>query len=169
MCSKHSIKLDFVQKYIRDHIKEVDIMDHHLDRYYYEVTVTFDQKYWSLNNSLNSIPQIVADILKPIVKSNFYQKFQIAYVVEYHKNGYPHLHAQIINSQQIDPQDQKNIHQRLCRRYGKSQWYQTGQENKIHFNDKFPDGVLWSEYIKKDIELNEANGQRHYFQYSIGF
>lgn len=169
MCSKHSIKLDFVQKYIQMHIKESDTMDYHLDRHYYEVTVTFDPKYWSLNNSLNSIPEVVADILKPIVKSNLYEKFQIAYSVEYHKNGYPHLHAQIINSLPIYPQDQKNIHQRLCRRYGKSQWYQTGQVDMIHFNDKYPEGILWSAYIQKDVEVNEARGQRHYFQYSIGF
>lgn len=164
-----SLKSKLLQKYIVNHIKEVEEMRHNYFNNYYEVTVTFNQQYWTLSNALHSIPQVLADIIKPIIRVNSLNQFQIAYCVEYHANGYPHLHAQILNPIEIHPEDQRNIHQRLCRRYGKSQWYQSGLEDKIHINDKFPEGIKWSEYIKKDIEQNQANGQRHYFQYQLGF
>lgn len=164
-----SIKPKFLQKYIQKHILEVIEMRYNYFNNYYEVTVTFNPQYWTLTNALYSIPEVVADIIKPIIRANCLNQFQIAYCVEYHDNGYPHLHAQILNSIEIHPEDQRNIHQRLCRRYGKSQWYQTGLEDKIHVNDKFPEGIKWSEYIKKDIIRNQENGQRHYFQYQFGF
>lgn len=163
-----SIKPKFVQKYIQEHIREIETMRHNYFNNYFEVTVTFNPQYWSMSNALISIPEVIADIIKPIVKSNQLNKFQIAYCVEYHENGYPHLHMQILNPSPIWPDDQRNIHQRLCRRYGKSQWYQTGLEDKNHINDKFPEGILWSDYIKKDVNQNEHNGQRHYYQYQIG-
>lgn len=160
---------NFLQKYARDAIKPIPIMDHHIKHYYYEVTVTFTPAYWSKIDSLESIPQVIADILKPIIKTIGLNKTQIAYAVEYHTNGYPHLHAQILTGMSIHPEDQRSIHQRLCRRYGKSQWYQTGEEDYLHINDKYPEGILWSQYIQKDKLQNEENGQQHYFQYQIGF
>ncbi len=165
----YHFKKDFVQKYIQKYIKEIDVINYNTRQFYYEVTVTFNPSYWSLNQAMVSIPQIVADVLKPIVKEKQLDKIILAYVVEYHENGYPHLHAQVITQSSIDPENQRNIHQRLCRRYGKSQWYQTGEEDMVHINNKFPDGIKWSEYIKKDKCKNEENGMKHYFQYQLGF
>lgn len=170
MSLKHSIKNDYLQRYIREHIKETQIV-HDSYAYYYECTVTYDPSYWSLGFALDVTPQVIADVLKPIIRQNPspFTKLKIAYSVEYLGNGYPHIHMQILNDINICPEIQRSINQRLCRRYGRSQWYQTGNEDRIHVNSKYPEGILWSEYIKKDVLFNEQNGQRHYYEYNIGF
>lgn len=167
--NKFQLNDSFLQKYVRDRIKPISTISHSGYQYYYEVTVTYNPQYWTKSYSLEAIPQIIADLLKPIVKWQWGTPgcIQIAYAVEYHENGYPHLHAQIITSGELNPELQRCIHQRLCRRYGRSQWYQTEQEDKIHVNDKFPNGIKWSEYIQKDKVLNSVNGQAHYYQYKL--
>lgn len=163
-----AIEKTYLQKYIQPYIKTIEEMDYTSRRYYYETTVTFNPQYWTLTTALRSINQVIADLLKPIIKNTYKEKIQIAYCVEYHVNGYPHIHAQILTKSEVDPEDQRNIHQRLCRRYGKSQWYQTGEEDMVHINEKFPEGIKWSDYIRKDVLSNQLNGQTHYYQYQLG-
>ena len=167
---RHSVHPDYLQKYIRGHIHQIDQIDYNHPFHYYECTVTYDPKYWTLDQALSVTPQVISDILKPIIRQNpQFQKLFIAYSIEYLENGYPHIHTQIMNTISIIPEIQRQIHQRLTRRYGRSQWYQTGTENMLHTKGKYPEGILWSEYIKKDVIFNEQRGQKHYYQYQIGF
>lgn len=164
----YSIRDSYLQKYIQGRIKETDRKHTDYYNYTYECTVTFNQSYWSLRRAMQAIPEVVADILKPIVRE-LCSSFYITYAIEYHRNGYPHLHAQIFTGViDIEPETQRNLTQRLCRRYGRSQWYQTGIEDKLHVNEQFPEGIYWSEYIKKDRQHNEEKQLKHYFNYQIG-
>lgn len=155
---------NYLQKYVRDYIKENKVRDD-LKRFYYEVTITFNQQYWSLQRAIDCVEQVIADILKPVIRSC--SSFGIRYCVEYHANGYPHIHAQVLVDSELPEDIQRAIHCRLIKRYGRSQWYQTGEEDKIHINEKYPEGIRWSEYIKKDVRGNELNGKRHYFEYTL--
>lgn len=112
---------------------------------------------------MSVVPQVIADVLKPIFRGGS-TNVLIRYSVEYHQNGYPHVHGQVVvEDYSISPDIQKSLHQRLCRRYGKSQWYQTGTEDKFHESS----GMLWSEYIKKDVIKNSSSGLFHYHEYCV--
>lgn len=158
-----ALKKELLQKYVRNWITEgwIDTKG----KYYYEFTVTFNMSYWSLADAMESVPQIIADVLKPVIRST--DTFTIRYSVEYHKNGMPHVHGQVSSGFPLHPDIQRAIHQRLIRRYGRSQWFQTGIEDKVHVNESYPDGIPWSEYIIKDVVLNEKNGLRHYYEYNF--
>lgn len=152
----YHLDTSLIQRYAVPFIKD----KWYSNEYYYEVTVTFNPQYWSLSNAMANIKCVVADILKPVIRDVY--DFSIRYAVEYHENGMPHLHAQVSTSNELSPDIQRGIHQRLIRRYGRSQWYQTGQEDKFHDASQ----MLWSQYIKKDVFKNEENGMRHYFEYT---
>lgn len=132
--------------------------------FYYEFTVTYNPCYWTKHSAMQVVPQVVADVLKPIIRTTDGAVIMIRYSVEYHQNGYPHVHGQVLmNGQGISPDIQRSIHQRLCRRYGKSQWYQTESQDKFHETS----GMLWSEYIQKDVAKNSSSGLRHYYEYCV--
>lgn len=168
----YKVNPNYVQKYIRDNIftkEDARFKDvTNLRRWYYEGTVTFTRYYWSMAMAISSIDQVIADVIKPIVKDFHFNMWHLRYCVEYHKDGYPHVHFQVLASSPICPQTQHNIHARLCRRYGKSHWWQTGEEDKFHENDHF--AGLWSEYLIKDREENnKENNMEHYYEYQFGF
>lgn len=160
------LKPENIQKYIKpwmvennDRIRWKNKLNGEL--FYYEFTVTFNPNFWSMGYAMGCVGQVIADVVKPIIKDDHH--FQIDYSVEYHENKMPHIHGQVISREEIRPDVQWNIHHRLTRRYGRSQWYQTGTEDMFHEKS----GMKWSEYIKKDIEENEKNGMKHYYQYQF--
>lgn len=152
-----ALNKNLIQRYATNWIKEGQA--NLLAEYFYECTITFNPQYWSLNRSLNSVPHVIADVIKPVIRDG--HNFNLKYSIEYHENNMPHIHLQLITEYDICPHTQQAIHMRLVRRYGRTQWYQTGQEDKFHDVPK----MLWSEYLKKDLEKNQLNGLKHYFEY----
>lgn len=164
----YKINSQYVQKYIARHIKECIVPANHR-LFYYEGTVTFKRNYWSWSNAISKIDQVLADVIKPIVRYFDLNKWYFRYCVEYHEDGFPHIHFQVCVRQELCPDIQHQIHARLNRRYGISQWYQTGDKDKLHKNDHF-DLAPWSEYLQKDREKNNLEkGVEHYYSYQIGF
>lgn len=151
----YALDTSLIQRYAVPYIKE----GWRDNIYFYESTVTFNPIYWTKTNAIFNVKSVVADVLKPIIRNVYH--FSIRYCVEYHENGMPHIHIQVSTNNELHPDIQRAIHQRLNRRYGRSQWYHSDKEDKFHETS----GMLWSVYLKKDVELNELNGMRHYFEY----
>lgn len=135
------------------------------DVFFYESTTTFNRRYWSLHRAIDSgIYQIVKDMIKFL---NFTHEglWRIDYVVEYHKDGFPHFHCQVMTKIDIRPEDQMNLQRKLSRKYGRTDWYQTNKKDYLH--EKIIEGkntmVKWSDYIRKDLKNNERNGCKHGF------
>jgi hypothetical protein len=164
----YRVNPNLVQKYIQKYIKE-EVVPANIRLYYYEATITFNRNFWSWCNAVSRIDQILADVIKPMVRDKVFNKWYLRYCVEYHEDGFPHVHLQVCSNSQVQPDIQQQIHARLNRRYGISQWYQTGLEDKLHKNDHFKLGP-WSEYLQKDREKNNLEkGVEHYYSYKIGF
>lgn len=160
------VNTKLLQNYVQDYIHEGDANIG--TPYYYEFTVTYAQAFWSLPTAMRSVPQVIADVLKPAIRTirdDPIRRLQLNYGIEYQENGYPHIHGHLLTMWELTPDIQKNILQRLCRRFGKSQWYQTGQEDKFHEVS----GMFWSQYIKKDAEKNSSLGLQHYYEYCVSF
>ena len=51
----------------------------------------------------------------------------------------------------------------LRKKYGRTTLYYTGTEDKLHEAS----GMLWSQYLLKEVEQNEVNGKEHFFQYQL--
>lgn len=161
------LKPEMIQSYILSRVTEKDSCNPlrwnrlNGERFFYEFTITFNPQYWRLGNAMASVGQAIADVCKPIIRDD--HKFQLDYSIEYHENGMPHIHGQVITEWDIHPEIQRNIHQRLCRRYGRSQWFQTGLEDMFHTTS----GMKWSEYIRKDVLKNQVNGMKHFYSYQF--
>lgn len=154
-----------IQKYVNDRLMDVTktrIVFRELP-YYYEGTITFNPQYWSHAHSLRGVSWSMEDLIKPLIRGGY--SFHLRYCVEYLKTSpyYPHVHFQVQTDYMIDPSIQQQIHGRNCRRYGRSQWFQTGTEDRYHENSK----MLWSEYIKKERVENEKSGLQHYYEYCL--
>lgn len=130
----------------------------------YECTVTFDPKYYPLSLACSRVSHVVGDIVRYMIKEAK-PKCWIDYGVEYHKNHYPHIHFHLHSVGPLDPEHLKTLVARLCKRYGRTQLYQTGHEDYEH--DKDGTLIRWSEYIKKEALTNSENGKKHYFRYMI--
>lgn len=159
---KKMYKVD--KKLIQKFVLMEEIPDGEWTGFYYEFTVTFNPSYWMKESTFYAVPQVIADVIKPIMRDVEYASWRLRYSVEYHQNGYPHIHGQVVSNVTISPDIQRCLHQRLCRRYGKSQWYQTEDRDKYHEAS----GMRWSRYIQKDVEKNEeGEAGRHYFCYKF--
>lgn len=140
--------------------------DNSTNYYVYELTQTFAQSYWTLNRAVDyGIAQILAVIVKYLNYKSDLTYWSLEYVVEYHKSGYPHMHAQLFTREELDPNKQRNLCNQLRNRFGRIDWYQTGREDKIHKKKILPLDVevemRWSEYIRKDLVINNSNGCNH--------
>lgn len=169
----YKLILTMLQNYARDKVTDHSVQGifHHNgwecrqhNPFYYEFTVTYNPSYWTKNASMQVVPQVIADVLKPVIRQGP-GNIIIRYSVEYHENGYPHIHGQVLTDYELLPDIQRSIHQRLCRRYGRSQWYQTENEDKYHETS----GMLWSQYIQKDVVKNSSSGLQHYHEYCVRF
>lgn len=132
--------------------------------YFYESTTTFNRKFWSLHRAIDvGIYQIVKELTKYLIFRHS-ELWRVDYVVEYHKDGFPHFHCQIITKEEIYPEEQQNLERKLSRKFGFTKWYQTNKKDFLHY-DKVIEGkntqIKWSEYIRKDLEKNEKNACKH--------
>lgn len=160
----YTINKDNIQKYARERVTYGYVIRDKQLKYYYEFTITFNQAYWSKSQVWSyGVSNSIEDIVKPLIRCGI--TANINYSIEYHKNGYPHVHGHVITLEEIDPGIQHQIVARACRRYGRTQWYQTGEEDMYHEVSE----MKWSEYIKKDIETNKElnNGLEHYYELKI--
>lgn len=158
------------------------------DLYKYEITITFNPKYYPLGKACDYIKVVIKDIISAscrfIASENrrihregysadkFFNEHYIEYCVEYHnkddKEGklhYPHIHATLHSQVDISATKLYGLEQSLRKKYGRTSIYHTDTEDKLHHNDHFKG--LWSEYLKKDIAINEVNGKRHYFKIKL--
>lgn len=139
-------------------------LDSYFDNYFvYEVTVSFNQSYWSLMKATSSGIYMILDLLVKKLQK-FGGRWRIDYVVEYQKNSYPHLHAQIFTEEDIEPDKQRLLYGTLNSRFGRTQWYQTEKHDFYHVEINKETGEpkgKWSEYIRKDLETNNKSGCIH--------
>jgi len=120
-----------------------------LQHFRYEFTVTYNPKYIESIDYANSLTTYVQDDIERYMHRNTTQyDYAFNYVVEYQKNGYPHLHGTMFSLFRFTPQSLNNLEKSLGRKYGKSAVYSTGHIDKIHTNDHFTG--TWSEYIEKE-------------------
>lgn len=129
----------------------------------YEVTVTFNQHYWTLQATVDyGIRQCIGMLVKKLQQKAGW--FEMDYTVEYQKNGYPHLHAQIFTREELHADQQRSISGSLKTRFGRADWYQTGKEDYVHTEISKETGEMkgkWSNYIRKDLEANNKSGCIH--------
>jgi hypothetical protein len=116
--------------------------------YRHEITITYNPKYiYDIPYAESMTEHVIQDIQRHIIRQST-SEFLYNYVVEYQKNGYPHIHATTFTTHLVSPSALGNFEKLLSRKYGKSAIYATGQKDKIHHNDHF-DGT-WQEYIHKE-------------------
>jgi len=135
------------------------IPDKPLELFVYEHTQTFNS-YYTLTKALNYCATVALDYLTSHAKKDGGDLY-FNYCIEYHENGRPHLHFQVFRQEDLEAQTLRNIDGQMSRKYGKPYTVPTDKEDKYHAKSD----MKWSEYIKKDIIKNEANGQKHYFEY----
>lgn len=150
--------------------------------YRYELTITFNQRFYPLGKACDYVRIIIKEIMnasyrfisaenRKIFKEyrnndRFLTEHYLEYCVEYHKtNAYPHIHATLHSQVDIDAEKLFRLQQTLRKKYGRTDIYYTDTEDRIHENDHFKG--YWSEYLIKDIEENEINGKRHYFKIKL--
>lgn len=131
-----------------------------LDYHRYEYTITFDPRYYTKHSMLWKITSVIEEIAKAY-KSN--DHYYLSYVVEYHKNGSPHIHISVLCAEQILETKHMNLDKKLYRIYGKCMSYYTGLIEYDH------DGRSWGTYLLKDYKENNKNNPNleHYFSYII--
>lgn len=132
----------------------------------YELTVTYDPKYYPLSLALTRVSHVVGDVVRFMIKEAK-PRCWIDYGVEYHRNSYPHIHFHLHSVAPLEPEKTKILVARLCKRYGRTQFYQTGHNDFEHEKDGVK--VLWSDYIKKESLTNAENGKKHYFRYMFDY
>jgi len=146
--------------------------------YRYEITTTFNPRFYPLGKACDYIRIVIREIINSSSRfisaenkklfreygdnNRFLKNHYLEYSVEYHKNGYPHIHAILHTEVDISAEKLFRFQQTLRKKFGKSDIYYTDTEDRIHENDHFVG--KWSEYLKKEVEQNEVNGKRHYFK-----
>lgn len=116
----------------------------------YEFTITFNPKwYCSPHDALDECPNVIKAIATKamhFVAQN--DHVYLNYVIEYQKNGMPHIHGTLMTETRLTNVSMHNWEQFLNRYYGKSQIWYTGCQNKLHKNDHFEGN--WQQYLVKE-------------------
>lgn len=153
------------------HLREItdfafEIASH--DLYRYEFTVTFNPKFiFSIDYAHTMLPEVIHDIFQlgcrvsKKKRSDYTNSFLFNYTVEYHKNGYPHIHGTLLLQDPLQPVTCQNWQSKFYRKYGKTDVWATGQTDKIHKNDHF-EGP-WSQYLKKEGQVTYYRYDQNYF------
>lgn len=115
----------------------------------YEFTVTYNPKWIESVDYAESLTDYVIDDIRRFLRRNCDSNSNLYnYVVEYQKNGMPHIHGTIFNEHRFKSQTLENLEKSLQRKYGKTMIYSTGHIDKIHKNDHF--NGSWQEYLSKE-------------------
>lgn len=120
----------------------------------YEFTTTFNPKwYCSPQDAADEVPRVIKAIAtKAMHFIGQNDHIYLNYVVEYQKNGMPHVHGTLMTEARLTNVSMHNWEQFLNRYYGKSQIWFTGSGNKFHKNDHFEGS--WQQYLIKDNPEN---------------
>lgn len=117
--------------------------------YRYEFTVTYNPKYIEdIPYALSMTDYVIEDVQKYLNRNSPQVGYAYNYVVEFQKNGYPHIHGTMFSVSRLSPSSLGNFEKLLGRKYGKSAIYATGHIDKIHHNDHFQG--TWQQYIEKE-------------------
>jgi len=126
----------------------------HLGTHRYELTITFNPKWFS---DILDMEKTYLDVIdKIIIKAHSTLELNglcyFNYVKEYQSNGFPHMHGTLMFFNRLANSRLTNWEQFFQRLYGKTQIWYTGDKDKIHKNDHF-EGP-WSKYLLKDNPEN---------------
>lgn len=137
-------------------INNKDLFDTYTQSYYrYEFTVTYNPKFIYSKEYAETMTHYVIKDVYDMAKRNSkvkrkqeYNPFFFNYVVEYMKNGYPHIHGTLFTYLHLMPQTLANWESKFYRKYGKTEIWATGLEDRIHKNDHF--NGTWQQYLCKE-------------------
>lgn len=120
----------------------------------YEITITFNPKFYFDNQDMENHFESIHDRLKIKCYSQLNKNGECYYnsVKEYQTNGAPHFHGTVLLPSRMANSTITNWEQFFKREYGKTTIYYTGLNNKVHNNDHF--NGTWYEYLFKDNPEN---------------
>lgn len=135
-------------------IVPIDWSKEYLNTHRYEITITFNPKWFSNIKDMEIHCKTIIEqlIIKCHSALQMNCSMYINYVIEYQSNGHPHIHATLMFDTRLVNSRLTNWEQFFQRLYGKTQIWYTGSVDKIHRNDHFTGP--WSKYLLKDNPEN---------------
>lgn len=141
-----------ITKYLTTINHEKDIADINVKeidrRYIYEITITFNRQYFcTQQDAFDHINYIIEKLIFKIADNRYdYNGTMMDYNIEYHQDGWPHVHGTIFSTFRWPNSKIHNVQHFFNREVGRTMIYYTGQKIKYH---EVPQ-MYWDDYIKKD-------------------
>lgn len=126
-----------------------------------EITVTFNPSFYNIGNAASNCSVVVTKLLRQLCTVTVMADFTLEVSMEYHANGYPHLHIGVYSREFLQNLKQNlwQIISKMLSGYGRNTIYHnpTPGTHRVHELDATKQakyGVAsmdWSQYIRKDI------------------